>query len=127
MSAFAGRTTVRNHRPASIQVDLPAWSRYIDAWCHPPIATLAPDPDAAFDRHHDLNGVMLMRRSDTLAVSQGQEAAVPQIPMSRAGPPRRRGDIVRSRFIQGHQPQHRAQPLVRADSRKRTGSPAGVI
>jgi hypothetical protein len=40
-----------------------------DAGRHPPIATLAADPDAAFDGDHDLNRVMLVRRNDPLAAA----------------------------------------------------------
>ena len=59
-----------------------------DPWCHAPVATLAADPDAAFDGDDDLNRVMFVGRNDPFTASERDEPTVPGIPVRRAGPPR---------------------------------------
>src|SRR5262249_46653282 len=77
---------------------------------HAPVAACALDADVALDRHDDLDGVMVVGRNDPFTATKRDEAAIPEIPVRRPGPPARCGHPVSRRFPTSPRPRGKKTP-----------------
>lgn len=74
-----------------------------EAGRHPPVAVPASNAEAALDGQDDLDGVMLVGRNNPLGLSDGDEAAIPHVPVWSAGPTLFASNARHSRFVQENQ------------------------